>query len=312
MHLRTSKSWCSGAGGRLARLPPPPPPPPRVVPGGAFVGFDPAGGGEGESRAARDRAARRQRIEEDLARRLDFQKRRFRLMHPMLPAKGRPPAETERAATCLEEITGRPLEGPVEQWELFAYRPPSPEFAPAYIAVDASTQVEPGDLYDYDVEAAPLLALLAGSAALRAMDEVVWEEEQDGERRRRSAWCQACCRERGEAQRLQEQERRLAEEAQRRVGQYPAALEAAAAREAAAAEATVSRGAVSRADPPGFEPPGCRDTDPPWELAPGGLDGEILEDVVRQVVDERRRGYVQPAPPQAHDPAAPKSSACRL
>ncbi|GIX77815.1 radial spoke head protein 3 homolog [Caerostris extrusa] len=91
-------------------------------------------------------------------------------------------------------------------------RPPSPLFVPAKSGPDASTQIYPGELFDFDEEVEPLLEALVGQTLEQALIEIMAEEElavlsdlqMDYEARRNA--------EVAEVKRLEEQERRIFEE----------------------------------------------------------------------------------------------------
>lgn len=78
----------------------------------------------------------------------------------------------------IEEITDRPLERDAETQTLpFMDRPASPLFVRAKIGIDITTQIEDGELFDFDLEVEPLLELLVGKtlhvSMLELMQEVV-------------------------------------------------------------------------------------------------------------------------------------------
>merc|ERR1719316_1554698 len=78
----------------------------------------------------------------------------------------------------LEELTERTVEFEAEtQTDFLLDRPPSPLFMPAKIGVDIDTQIEEGDLFDFDVEVEPVLEVLVGKTLEQSMMEVLEEEE---------------------------------------------------------------------------------------------------------------------------------------
>jgi hypothetical protein len=61
----------------------------------------------------------------------------------------------------LEEITDRVEDKDAEtQTDPFKDRPPSPQFIPPKTGIDVSTQIWPGELFDFDTEVEPVLSLL--------------------------------------------------------------------------------------------------------------------------------------------------------
>lgn len=65
----------------------------------------------------------------------------------------------------------------------FHDRPPTPEYVPKKTGVDASTQIEPGQLFDFDAEIGPLLEVVASKTLEQSLLEV--EEEAELKRIRR-------------------------------------------------------------------------------------------------------------------------------
>jgi hypothetical protein len=120
----------------------------------------------------------------------------------------------------LEELTDRPPEKEATtQTDALMDRPPSPLFMPAKIGVDKHTQIEPGDLFNFDVEVEPVLEVLVGKTLEQAMDEVLEEEELANIRKHKAAFEQQRNIELAEVQRLEAEERRKAAEKERRVEQ---------------------------------------------------------------------------------------------
>jgi hypothetical protein len=78
----------------------------------------------------------------------------------------------------LEELTDRPVEKDREtQTDVFMDRPPSPLFIPKKSGVDISTQVLPGELFDFDREVEPILSQLIAKTLEQSLMEVRDEEE---------------------------------------------------------------------------------------------------------------------------------------
>jgi hypothetical protein len=85
----------------------------------------------------------------------------------------------------LEELTDRPIEKAAEtQTESFLDRPPSPLFVPAKSGLDKDTQIEAGDLFDFDLEVTPILDVLCGKTLEVSMLELLEEEEISAIRKR--------------------------------------------------------------------------------------------------------------------------------
>eukprot|EP01137_Pigoraptor_chileana_P034929 Opistho-2@28196 len=126
----------------------------------------------------------------------------------------------------LEEISDRTPEADADtQTDAFIDRPPSPLFVPAKTGVDVATQIEDGDLFDFDVEVRPILEVLVGKTIEQALMEVMEEEELANLRHHQREFEQIRNSELAETQRLEEQERRRKEEKDRRLQQQRAVLQ---------------------------------------------------------------------------------------
>jgi hypothetical protein len=74
----------------------------------------------------------------------------------------------------LEEITDKPIELDAEtQTQQIMDRPPSPLFIRTKIGVDITTQIEDGDLFDFDLEVEPILEVLVGKTIHLSMLELM-------------------------------------------------------------------------------------------------------------------------------------------
>jgi len=122
--------------------------------------------------------------------------------------------------TFLEELSDRPPETETAtQTEAFLERPPSPLFVPAKTGVDKDTQIETGDLFDFDFEVVPILEVLVGKTLQLSMLELMEEEELATLRRRQREFEELRDAELGEIQRLESEAKRRFAEKQRRVTQ---------------------------------------------------------------------------------------------
>lgn len=63
------------------------------------------------------------------------------------------------------------------QTDMFMDRPPSPLYVPVKSGVDVTTQIYEGELFDFDVEAEPILEVLVGKVIEQSWMEVLEEEE---------------------------------------------------------------------------------------------------------------------------------------
>lgn len=125
----------------------------------------------------------------------------------------------------LEELGNIVMEKDMEcQTDAFLDKPDTPLFVPAKSGIDVSTQIEEGELFDFDREAQPMLEVLVGKVMEQALLEVMEEEELACLRAQQRAFRERRNNEQAEVHRLQEQERRHAEEKERRIAQQKEVL----------------------------------------------------------------------------------------
>merc|ERR550532_178151 len=123
----------------------------------------------------------------------------------------------------LEELTERTVEFEAEtQTDFLLDRPPSPLFMPAKIGCDVETQIEEGDLFDFDVECEPVLEVLVGKTLEQSMMEVLEEEELESLRRHQEDFEKRRNAELLEVQRMEAAEKRRQDEVERRMRQHAA------------------------------------------------------------------------------------------
>ncbi|EOA95768.1 Radial spoke head protein 3-like protein, partial [Anas platyrhynchos] len=121
----------------------------------------------------------------------------------------------------LEEISDRTIEVDTEcQTDAFLDRPPTPFFIPAKTGRDVATQIEEGELFDFDIEVEPILEVLVGKTMEQALLEVMEEEELAQLWAHQRAYAELRNAELAEVQRLEEQDRRYREEKERRKLQH--------------------------------------------------------------------------------------------
>nr|XP_013814410.1 PREDICTED: radial spoke head protein 3 homolog [Apteryx mantelli mantelli] len=126
----------------------------------------------------------------------------------------------------LEDISDRVIEVDVEcQTDAFLDRPPTPLFIPAKTGRDVDTQIEEGELFDFDIEVKPMLEILIGKTVEQALLEVMEEEELANLWAHQRAYGELRNTELAEVQRLEEQERRYSEEKERRKRQQMQVLQ---------------------------------------------------------------------------------------
>eukprot|EP00326_Haptolina_ericina_P039246 CAMPEP_0181245602 /NCGR_PEP_ID=MMETSP1096-20121128/43525_1 /TAXON_ID=156174 ORGANISM="Chrysochromulina ericina, Strain CCMP281" /NCGR_SAMPLE_ID=MMETSP1096 /ASSEMBLY_ACC=CAM_ASM_000453 /LENGTH=380 /DNA_ID=CAMNT_0023342317 /DNA_START=46 /DNA_END=1188 /DNA_ORIENTATION=+ len=135
------------------------------------------------------------------------------------PVEGRKHIDVQ-TEQYLEELTDRPIEVDIDtQTDAFMDQLPAPIFIPMKTGVDVETQIEEGDLFDFDAEVEPILEVLVGKTLEQSMMEVMEEEELANMRTHQEHFEQIRNTELAETQRLEEAEKRRTEEKQRRVEQ---------------------------------------------------------------------------------------------
>lgn len=125
----------------------------------------------------------------------------------------------------LEELSNIVMATDMEcQTDTFLDKPDTPLFIPAKSGTDAATQIEEGELFDFDREVQPVLEVLVGKVMEQSLLEVMEEEELACLRAQQRAFEERRNAEQAEVQRLQEQERRHTEEKERRIAQQKEVL----------------------------------------------------------------------------------------
>ncbi|XP_060128777.1 radial spoke head protein 3 homolog isoform X1 [Zootoca vivipara] len=120
----------------------------------------------------------------------------------------------------LEEIADRIIEVDMEcQTDAFLARPDSPLFVPSKTGADVATQIEEGELFDFDIEVRPMLEVLVGKTLEQALLEVTEEEELANLQGHQFGYHELRNAELAEVQRLEQQELRRKEEKERRKAQ---------------------------------------------------------------------------------------------
>ncbi|XP_031178420.1 radial spoke head protein 3 homolog [Sander lucioperca] len=125
----------------------------------------------------------------------------------------------------LEELSDVIVATDVEcQTDAFLDKPATPLFIPAKSGKDVETQIEEGELFDFDREVQPVLEVLVGKTIEQSLEEVMEEEELACLRAQQRAFEELRNNELAEVLRLQEQERRHSEEKGRRIAQQKEVL----------------------------------------------------------------------------------------
>ena len=218
---------------------------------------------------------------------------------PLAPVPGRLHTEVQ-TDKYLEELKDHPDQDSLAtQTDPFLDRPSTPLFVPPKRGIDVTTQIESGDLFDFDQEVVPLLEVLVGKTLEQALMEVAEEEELSALRARqeqmemlRNAELVAAQRmEAAEQRRAEEKERRLEEEKKRVEEEVIVQEKVAAAVFAKAYIADLANGLVKRMyDENLFYDPVKKDVEDnfmPWlydQVDSAAVFGQVVHNVVAGVV----------------------------
>ncbi|KXS19152.1 hypothetical protein M427DRAFT_41988 [Gonapodya prolifera JEL478] len=135
------------------------------------------------------------------------------------PVQGRRHADVQ-TDLYLEELSDKVPESHAgTQTDAFLDRSPTPMYVPAKSGVDKDTQIEDGELFDFDFEVAPVVEVMVGKTLEQALAEVMEEDELETLRKRQAEFEQRRNAELAEVQRLEEAERRRTEEKDRRLAE---------------------------------------------------------------------------------------------
>ncbi|XP_003706939.2 radial spoke head protein 3 [Megachile rotundata] len=215
----------------------------RVVRGSTYATAPILIDGE-QSTAARQAEARR--------RNLTRKRAQAQATKALVLRKGSPPPvagrkhEPVQTDLFLEELSEKPDESEVAtQTDYFLDRPPTPQPCPQKVGEDVSTQIEPGDLFDFDYEVQPILEVLVGKTMEQALIEVLEEEEVAALKEQQRKFLELRAAEKAEARRLEEQERRVREEKDQRLRQHEKAMVAEKETEERIAAATLLTGYIA-------------------------------------------------------------------
>ncbi|NXN89817.1 RSPH3 protein, partial [Bombycilla garrulus] len=227
----------------------------------------------------------------------------------------------------LEEISDWVIEVDEEcQTDEFLDRPPTPLFIPAKTGKDVATQIEEGELFDFDIEVKPILEVLVGKTVEQALLEVMEEEELAQLWSHQHAFAELRNAEFAELQRLEEQDRRIREEKERRRLEHLEKLR----KQKETAEKIAARAFAQRYladlipsvfsnlhDSGFFYDPVERDIETeflPWlmseveeTLQKKVLGRTMLDSLIRMVVEKRLDEFSHPPPPDQTE--APEPSA---
>ena len=75
----------------------------------------------------------------------------------------------------------RPIDNPElvdDHQYFFEDRPPTPLFIPLPPGIETGSQIEDGELFDYDITVEPILEVLVGRSLIHAQYEIIEEEER--------------------------------------------------------------------------------------------------------------------------------------
>ncbi|XP_067214611.1 radial spoke head protein 3 homolog isoform X2 [Linepithema humile] len=194
----------------------------RVARGSMFASIPALIDGE-QSIAARQAEARRRHVARKRAQMQACRTLGIRAdSPPPVPGRKHEPVQTE---IFLEELAEKPDESEVAtQTDYFLEKPVISKYLPDKVGRDIGTQIEPGELFDFDTEVQPILELLVGKTIEQALIEVLEEEEIAALKEQQRRFLELHAAEKAEEQRLAEEERRRREEKDRHLAQQEEAI----------------------------------------------------------------------------------------
>jgi len=141
------------------------------------------------------------------------------------PVEGRKHMDIQ-TDSLLEELTDIvPQSETTTQTDLFMDRPPTPLFIPTKSGIDVETQIEDGDLFNFDFEVDPILEVLVGKTLEQGLMEVMEEEELASLRAHQEHFEEIRNSELVATQRMEAAEKRKMEEKNKRFAQEKARAE---------------------------------------------------------------------------------------
>ncbi|XP_012538107.1 radial spoke head protein 3 homolog isoform X2 [Monomorium pharaonis] len=229
---------------------------------------------------------------------------------PPVPGRKHEPVQTE---TFLEELTEKPDESEVAtQTDYFLEKPVLPNYYPGKVGQDACTQIEPGELFDYDTEVQPILEVLVGKTIEQALIEVLEEEEIAALKEQQRRFLELRNAEKAEEQRLAEEERRRREDKVQRLKQHEKAMKAQQETEERVAAAVLLTGYIAELLPAvleGLKMSGflldeikadVEEGFMPWlmkevkkEMGNMIESRELLMEIIREILENRAQTYRQ-------------------
>lgn len=115
------------------------------------------------------------------------------------------------------ELVDKPPDREVDaQTDFYIDRPPTPRFIPTKTGQDRETQIEDGELFDFDVEVEPILQVIVGKTLEQSRMEVLEEEELEAMRSHAREFERLRDAQLIETQRMESEEKRRADEIDRR------------------------------------------------------------------------------------------------
>ncbi|KYN00339.1 Radial spoke head protein 3 like protein [Cyphomyrmex costatus] len=230
---------------------------------------------------------------------------------PPVPGRKHEPVQTE---IFLEELTEKPDESEVAtQTDYFLEKPVLPNYYPdKVVGQDACTQIEPGELFDYDTEVQPILEVLVGKTIEQALIEVLEEEEIAALKEQQRRFHELRMAEKAEEQRLAEEDRRRREEKDQRLKQHEKAIKAQQETEERVAAAVLLTGYIAELLPSvleGLQMSGylldeikadVEEGFMPWlmkevkkEMGNMIESRELLMEIIREILENRAQTYRQ-------------------
>ncbi|KAL0133046.1 hypothetical protein PUN28_000650 [Cardiocondyla obscurior] len=229
---------------------------------------------------------------------------------PPVPGRKHEPVQTE---IYLEELTEKPDESEVAtQTDYYLEKPILPTYHPGKIGQDAYTQIEPGELFDYDTEVQPILEVLVGKTIEQALIEVLEEEEIAALKEQQRRFLELRMTEKAEEQRLAEEHRKRRKEKDQRLKQHEETMKAQQETEERVAAAVLLTGYIAELLPAVLEnlkmsgylldeiKADVEEGFMPWlmkevkkEMGSVIESRELLMEIIREILENRAQTYRQ-------------------
>eukprot|EP00744_Colponema_vietnamica_P008974 GILI01012779.1.p1 GENE.GILI01012779.1~~GILI01012779.1.p1 ORF type:complete len:449 (-),score=121.42 GILI01012779.1:14-1360(-) len=125
--------------------------------------------------------------------------------------------EVDLTPYLVEQSTPVPEKVVETQTDEFLPRPPTPPYVPKKTGIDAYTQIEEGELFDFDLEVEPIVDVLVFKTLEQSLLEVEEEEELRAMREYKAAYAKRVKQDKEKVSRMEKKEKELYDKIQARM-----------------------------------------------------------------------------------------------